>query len=321
MRDFDRPSIQSEAQTLSQSWIAIDFETASVRGTPCAVGMAQVDEGRIVKSTGWLIRPPIFEFSPFNVALHGITPEMCRDAPDWAASLARIEEFREGRPVLAHNAGFDIGVIRDACTLTEIPWPELNYACSLVVGRRVWPGLSSYSLPFLAGHLGVYEGSHHNAGADAEMAARIGCRALDATGASTLGEMVVSVQALMGSISDGEWSGCHLRDIHSAIPIEPSPGAVLREDHPLFGKTVAFTGALAIPRREAMQAVVDRGGVAAGGVTRKTELLVTGFQDLTRLAQGQNESAKLRKAQELVAKGRKIEIVGESDFVKLLANR
>lgn len=306
---------------MDESWVAIDFETASVRGTPCAVGMVEVTAGRVGRSAGWLIRPPIFEFSPFNVALHGITPEMCRNAPDWAVSLSQIEEFREGRPLMAHNAGFDIGVIRDACSLAEIPWPELGYACSLVIGRRVWPGLSSYSLAFLAGHLGVYAGTHHEASADAEMAARIGCLALDATEASTLEEMVASVQVLMGSISGEEWSGCHLRDIRSAIPVEPSPGAVLREDHPLFGKTVAFTGALAIPRREAMQAVVDCGGVAAKGVTRKTELLVTGFQDLTKLAQGQNESDKLRKAQDLLVEGRSIEIVGESDFVKLLADR
>lgn len=306
---------------MSQSWVAIDFETASVRGTPCAVGMVEVIGGQAGRSASWLIRPPIFEFSPFNVALHGITPEMCRHAPDWGESLLRIEEFREGRPLLAHNAAFDVGVIRDACSVTEIPWPELTYACSLVVGRRVWPGLDSYSLPFLASHLGVYEDNHHDAGADAEMAARIGCLALGATKALTLEGMVDSVQALMGSIGGAEWSGCHLRDIRAAIPAEPSPGAVLREDHPLFGKTVAFTGALAIPRREAMQAVVDCGGVAAKGVTRKTELLVTGFQDLTRLAQGQSQSDKLRKAQGLIANGQMIEIVGESDFVKLLADR
>jgi DNA polymerase III epsilon subunit-like protein len=306
---------------MGESWVAIDFETASVRGTPCAVGIVEVNGGQIGRSEGWLIRPPIFEFSQFNVALHGITPDMCRDAPDWATSLARIEEFRDGRPLLAHNAGFDIGVIRDACSLAEVPWPGLNYACSLVVGRRVWPGLDSYSLPFLASHLGAYGGNHHEASADAEMAARIGCLALDATEASTLAEMVASVQALMGSIGGGEWSGCHLRDVRSAVPVEPSPGAVPREGHPLFEKTVAFTGALVIPRREAMQAVVDCGGVAAKGVTRKTDLLVTGFQDLTKLAQGHNKSAKLRKAQGLLAQGRAIEIVGESDFVKLLADR
>lgn len=306
---------------MRDSWVAVDFETASLRGTPCAVGLVEILDGEPGDSIGWLIRPPIFEFSPFNVALHGITPDMCRQASDWESSLARIEKFRDGRPLLAHNAAFDIGVIRDACVITGIPWPDLSYACSLVVGRRVWHGLDSYSLPFLAGHLGVRPGRHHDPVADAEMAARIGTLALEATGATTLAELVASVNALMGSMHHQEWSGCHLRDISAAIPTEPSPGKVPKEDHPLFGKTVSFTGALTISRRDAMQAVVDRGGIASRGVTRKTELLVTGFQDLTRLAEGQSESAKLRKAQELVARGLALEIVGESDFVKLLAHR
>jgi DNA polymerase III epsilon subunit-like protein len=306
---------------MSSSWVAIDFETASVRGTPCSVALVEVVDGLVGESTSWLIRPPIFEFSPFNVALHGITPVMCRDAPDWPSSLVRMEEFRAGRPLLAHNAAFDVGVIRDACSLTGTSWPDLTYACSLVVGRRIWPGLTSYSLPFLASHLGVYGTNHHDAAVDAEMAARIGILGIAATSTRTLSGMVASVNALMGSISHDEWSGCHLTDIRAAIPTEPSPGSVPREDHPLFGKTVSFTGALTIPRREAMQAVVDCGGIASRSVTKKTEVLVTGFQDLTRLAEGVSESAKLRKAQELVAKGLPIEIVGESDFVKMLADR
>src|SRR6476469_2209177 len=107
---------------------------------PVQLGWLKSNEGRIGRSASWLIRPPIFEFSPFNVALHGITPDMCRDALDWAASLSMIEKFCEGRPLMAHNASFDIGVIRDACSLSDLPWPELSYVCSLVVGRRVWPG-------------------------------------------------------------------------------------------------------------------------------------------------------------------------------------
>jgi DNA polymerase-3 subunit epsilon len=46
------------------------------------VGLAEIKGGQIVAQHGWLIRPPRFEFSRFNVALHGITPEDCVDAPD-----------------------------------------------------------------------------------------------------------------------------------------------------------------------------------------------------------------------------------------------
>ena len=303
---------------MGESWVAIDFETASVRGTPCAVGMVEVEGAEIGESTGWLIRPPLFEFSPFNIALHGITPEMCRNAPSWAESLERIEAFRQGRPLVAYNAGFDIGVVRDACHAAELAWPSLSYACMLVVSRRVWPGLATYSLPFLAGHLGVVSAGHHDPRRDAEMAARIGRLALEQTGTKNLTELVASIDALMGSISDGEWSGCHLRDLRAAVPTTPSPGIEPEENHPLFGKTVTFTGTLSVPRREAMQAAVNCGAIAAKGVTRKTDVLVTGFQELTKLAAGENKSAKLRKAEILRTKGEEIEIIAEADFVKLL---
>jgi DNA polymerase-3 subunit epsilon len=75
---------------------------------------------------------------------------------------------------------------------------------------------------------------------------------------------------------------------------------------------------LAVPRREAQQAVVDCGAVASRGVTRHTDVLVTGFQDLTKLARGESKSAKLRRAEDLIAAGRDVEIIGESEFVLLL---
>jgi DNA polymerase-3 subunit epsilon len=303
----------------AESWVAIDFETASVRGTPCAVGIVEVENGVVGESRGWLIRPPLFEFSPFNIALHGITPDMCRDAPGWIESLAEIERIRRGRPVLAHNASFDVGVIRDACDRVDVPWPSLTYACSLVLSRRLWPDLDSYSLPYVAGSLAISPGEHHNARADARMAAELGYMALRETGATTLAGAVDSVGALMGRLDHQEWMGCRLRDLRAALPTEPTPGTELDSAHPFFGKTITFTGALAIPRREAMQAVVDCGALASRGVTRKTDVLITGFQDLTRLARGESQSAKLRKAQNLIAKGQEIEILGESDFVKLLA--
>jgi hypothetical protein len=59
-------------------------------------------------------------------------------------------------------------------------------------------------------------------------------------------------------------------------------------------------------------------GCPGGGGTRKTEILVTGFQDLTRLAAGESKSGKLRKAEKLQGDGREIEIITEGDLVRLL---
>jgi len=51
--------------------------------------------------------------------------------------------------VVAHNAGFDLRVIRYACALDSIEWPEMRFLCTLVMARRAM-ALPTYRLPFLA---------------------------------------------------------------------------------------------------------------------------------------------------------------------------
>ena len=130
---------------------ALDFETANAfRGSPCAVGMVKVRGGVVVDAVNWLMRPPegFDGFDAFNVQLHGITPEMVAGQPRFAARLPQIIAFAEGLPLVAHNAAFDVGVMRDACEASE-PWPTLDYACSLVLSRQTYQ-LLSYSLPWVA---------------------------------------------------------------------------------------------------------------------------------------------------------------------------
>ncbi|MNG05161.1 DNA polymerase III subunit epsilon [compost metagenome] len=88
-------------------------------------------------------------------------------------------------------------------------------------------------------------------------------------------------------------------------------------DGPLFGNVVVFTGALSIPRQEAANVASLAGCDVATGVTKHTTLLVVGDQDIRVLA-GAEKSAKHRKAEELMAKGQKIRILGESDFGHLI---
>lgn len=88
-------------------------------------------------------------------------------------------------------------------------------------------------------------------------------------------------------------------------------------DGPLFGEEIVFTGALTIPRGEAAALAARAGCDVTAGVKKSTTLLVVGDQDVIRLA-GHEESAKHRKAEELIAKGQPIRILRESDFVRLI---
>lgn len=301
------------------SWVAIDFETANeYRGSPCAAALVAVDGGQVTATESFFIRPPEFRFTGFNVALHGIAPDMCVDAARWPEALDRIMDFAAGRPFVAHYAAFDTGVIRDACDLVELSWPEFRYACTLVIARRTWPDLPSHSLPYVAAACGVGEWNHHDPLGDAVTAAQVALGAMRAQGVASMDELLAATLAVWGRIDREYWRGCHGSWTRGRVARTPSPDAVFDVTNPLYDRTVVFTGELAIVRRQAQQMVVDIGGHVATGVSKKVDLLVTGYQDLTRLAAGQDHSEKYRKAVELREAGYPVEIISELDFYRAI---
>ena len=154
---------------------AIDFETANSHpSSACAVGMVRVRDGRVVDRVEWLIRPPRAHaaFLPFNIKIHGITAEMVVDARDWAEQLEDLRGFIGDDVTVAHNASFDMGVIRAACAETITPTPRLRYLCSVQVSRKTYE-LPSHRLPLAAEAAGFGDFAHHDALADAEACAAI----------------------------------------------------------------------------------------------------------------------------------------------------
>ena len=85
--------------------VAIDFETANEqRASPCAIGLSYIEDGRVSETEAFLIRPPEMRFSRFNIAVHGITPEDVRDAPEWPELLEGLAPKLEGATLIAHNS-------------------------------------------------------------------------------------------------------------------------------------------------------------------------------------------------------------------------
>ncbi|GAA3761320.1 3'-5' exonuclease [Microbacterium kribbense] len=154
---------------------AIDFETAnSSSASACAVGLVRVRAGRVVAHAGWLIRPPAGHdrFFDVNIGIHGIHPEDVAGAKGWSAQLDDIAAFAGADVLVAHNAGFDMAVLRRACQATGDICPPYRYLCTLQLARRAY-ALPSYRLPVAAAEAGFGDFAHHEATADAEACAHI----------------------------------------------------------------------------------------------------------------------------------------------------
>ncbi|MEK6191357.1 MAG: exonuclease domain-containing protein [Chloroflexota bacterium] len=305
---------------MAVSFCAIDFETAnSYRGSPCAVGLVKVVDGQVVATRRYLMRPPegYDRFDPFNIELHGITPAMVRNEPRFAARLPEILAFADGLPLVAHNAAFDMGVIRDACGVSDLLWPRASYACTLVLSRLTW-SLLSYSLPWVAEAAGVSHPHHHDPEADAKAAASILLAIARHHGATTLDEIVTATRIQLGSMTAEDWNGCHRE--WSGTGDVPAANSNANPEHPFYGLEIAFTGALSsMTRASAWTRTAEVGGQPASGVTKHTNILVIGYQDARKLRPGEELSAKARKARDLRIHGQQIEVMPEVDFIQLLA--
>lgn len=153
------------------NFLAFDFETANnSRDSACSIGLVRVDDGKIVRKSIHLIRPPTDEF--LFTHIHGLRWEDVREAPTFGELWPTIREYFEGIDfVAAHNVGFDRRVLLNCCELYGIQPPELNYLCTVQLSRQTWQVFPT-KLPDVCRFLGI-ELRHHEALSDAEACAHI----------------------------------------------------------------------------------------------------------------------------------------------------
>ncbi len=162
------------------NFCAIDFETATYeRNSACEMGICVVENSQIVTTKTWLIKPPSFPyFNRHNVAIHGIEPADVADAPTFDEIWYETEELLYRNLLIAHNASFDASVLRGCLDYYGLFKPKINYLCSIQIAKKSWKNLKSYGLKNLANQHQI-EFTHHRAGADAEVCAKIALLGFD----------------------------------------------------------------------------------------------------------------------------------------------
>jgi DNA polymerase III epsilon subunit-like protein len=300
---------------------AIDFETAnSYRGSPCAVGVIRYRNGQPVDERRWLIRPPeqVDYFDPFNTALHGMDAETVKDAPRWSLVLPALVDHIGDDIVVAHNAGFDIGVIRYACAVDNIEWPGMQFLCTLVLARRAMR-LPSYRLPFVTDACGFEMTDHHEPLADARAVGGIIASLAQESGVTDLRALAAAHHTCIGRMSSGNYKGSVSTLSGAGRPIRPDLNPDADPDGYLYGRVVVFTGSLMSMTRQIAWEECARGGAVPDQTpTKRTNILVVGDINPAVLRPGSNLTGKARRAFELQDKGQDIEVMTENDFLRCL---
>jgi len=167
------------------NFVAIDFETAHAN-YPCEIGLTRVVNAQIIESKSWLIKPACFPYmNPWNQKVHGISTADVAHALTFEELWSELKPWFDDSILVAHNAAFDMRVLRATLAFYDLAVPIADYFCSVSLSRKAWKQLPSHSLGTVCEFHDI-RFHHHRAGDDAEACARIALKAFETVEAAIL---------------------------------------------------------------------------------------------------------------------------------------
>ena len=157
---------------MTARYIAFDVETPNRNNNRMsAIGITVIENRQIVDSFFSYV-DPLQPFDWFNSQLTGINEETVFDAPTFPELWPTIEPILSSGILVAHNASFDVGVLRSCLRDYEIGWKNsVNGLCTVVMGRRLLPNIS-HRLNAMCDYYGIPL-NHHQADSDSRACAEI----------------------------------------------------------------------------------------------------------------------------------------------------
>ena len=281
------------------NFFVIDVETANTNySSICQIGLVKFENSEIVEKWSTYVNP-MEDFDPFNVHIHGISERDVKNAPIFP-EVSKFLDDKIGNSILIHHMPFDRIAFNQVCEKYAIPHFKFNWVDSAKIVRRTWEEFAyrGYGLSNIANFLNI-EFQHHDALEDAVATGKIVIEAIKKSGFG-INDLAEKVKRPINQ-----------QKYQNLVNQDGNP------EGDLYGETIVFTGKLSLPRIEAAKLASKMGCNVNSSVTKRTTILVVGFQDEFKLA-GYRKSSKHRKAEELIKKGQKIKLLSENDFLQMV---
>ncbi|MCA0968993.1 3'-5' exoribonuclease [Halobacillus litoralis] len=298
------------------NFIALDFETAnSSRSSVCSIGLVEYEDGKMKREYYRLVKPKQSYFAPINISIHGIRPEDVEDSYEFHELWEEeIKEIIEGKLVIAHNAQFDMSVLRAVLDQYNLPYPMIAFNCTVNISKKTWR-LPKYNLKAVSDHLGI-DLNHHQALDDARASARIFLEAAKEMKAATAKELVEKTQTSNGMMYENSYEPARKQARRRKKPSSVPYMAATQADtsHPFYGSSFVLTGRMkGLKREQAIERIQQKGGIVHTNVESTTNFVVMGETTYQDYLNG-NKTIKIEQAEQLLAQGHSIELIDEKGF-------
>jgi DNA polymerase-3 subunit epsilon len=256
----------------------------------CQIGYALVQDLKIVEKGFYYVQPPGNEYEGVNSMKNRTSGLDTKDSPKFPVVWEKIRNIFESNILVAHNSAFDLEVLKNTLEYYTIDFKELRCICTYKK--------TDLSLENLCESLEVSLTNHHHAEADAVACAES------------------MIKLLKGHVPDESLiTSKEKKNIFEAY--EKVSGDVLKpnldiedKSSPFYAKKVVLTGVLnSMGKKETASILKNFGADVDTSISKKTRYVIAGT--------GAGPS-KLKKIEELQAKGCDIEILFEKQFLEMI---
>src|SRR5689334_19794897 len=136
----------------------VDLETTGTTSTGdriTEIGIVRVVEGEFLDEWSTLVNPERSIPEEIRI-LTGISNDMVRDAPTFSDLRREVFERLEGHVLVAHNARFDYGFLRNEFRRLEMKYTA-DVLCTVRLSRRMYPEAVGHGLDSLVARHGLQE--------------------------------------------------------------------------------------------------------------------------------------------------------------------
>ena len=227
---------------------------------------------------------------------------MLVNAPEIIDVLPRFLDFIGDSVIVGHNVTFDLNFIYDKASEYLGIRIENDYIDTVRMSRIVNIDYPNHKLSTLKKRMNICVDGQHRSLCD--------CQAT-----------YMCYEQMKNTIRDknidlSSYQGKRQYAVHSKDITTTKTDFDI--SHPLYGKTCVFTGVLEkMVRKDAMQIIVDLGGICGDRVTKETNFLILGNNDYCKSIKD-GKSTKQKKAEQYILKGQDLSIIPEDVFYDMV---
>ena len=283
------------------NYCVLDLETTGLSpnyDSIIEIGIIKVKENKIVDKYNSLINPG-FLINEYITSITGITNEMLKGKPKIIDLKKEALNFIGNDVLVGHNISFDVSFLQKGFN-EEL---KNEYIDTLQFCRKLFKELSHHRLTDMSNYLEISRNEHRSMS---------DCLCTKELYDCIKEKMKNNGLEINDIFAKKNYSSKNI-DIHAIKP----DNIEIDEDNFFYNKHCVFTGKLEkMIRKDAMQLVVNVGGILDNSVTKKTNYLILGNNDYCSSIKD-GKSSKHKKAEKYKLEGQDIEIIDEDTFYNL----